>query len=95
MFLRPFCTLQAHEEEIDLSAPTPKAVHHSSRMLNSRSEDSAQSQHSAAGDNDRDTPLFIEGVGSADLLALLTAYLEEDLQRLDSRASPTHDARRK
>jgi len=86
---------QAHEEEIDLSAPTPKAVHHSARMLNSRSEDSAQSQHSGAGDSEAEHPAHIEGVGCTDLLALLTAYLEEDLRRPEHSASPTHDATRR
>lgn len=79
-----------------MSAPTPKAFHHSSRALNSRSEDSAQSQNSAASDADADNCTHIDGVGSADLLALLTAYLEADLHRpQQSHASPTHDAVRR
>lgn len=61
------------QEEIDLSAPTPKAVHHGD-----------YSAHTPPGADTTETEVEVEsgidGVGSVDLLTLLTAYLEEDLQ---------------
>ena len=81
-FIRIFITLKYQEkqkqEEIDLTAATPKAVHHSSPYSDGSSAHSTPIM--AYAESDLEVSGGIEGVTSVDLLTLLTAYLEEDLQ---------------
>eukprot|EP00598_Pedospumella_elongata_P013936 CAMPEP_0185012262 /NCGR_PEP_ID=MMETSP1098-20130426/98211_1 /TAXON_ID=89044 /ORGANISM="Spumella elongata, Strain CCAP 955/1" /LENGTH=699 /DNA_ID=CAMNT_0027541317 /DNA_START=430 /DNA_END=2529 /DNA_ORIENTATION=- len=66
------------QEEIDLTAATPKAVHHSSPYSDGSSAHSTPVM--AYAESELEVSGGIEGVTSVDLLTLLTAYLEEDLQ---------------
>jgi len=65
---------------IDLTAPTPKATHTSPSTSSTRGN---QSRSSTGGAEDR-VSAQVPGLGSVDLITLLSAYLEDDLQRTET-----------